>query len=134
MRRDRTRPPSDHTKVSGALDISDGMFVVRAFFTLADGSRFSGYLTPPTHGNDGLGTLQPMIVTQQGQVGFWCGVVAPDSARLTQCYNTLGRVAAQVFPVQFESDVDLTSGKVAGSIPGFLVLEDFQTQKTRIVI
>ncbi len=33
--------------ISGALDPSDGMFVVRAIFTLADGSRLQGCLTPP---------------------------------------------------------------------------------------
>jgi hypothetical protein len=32
--------------VSGALDRSDGMFVVRARFTLADGTQMLGY--PPT--------------------------------------------------------------------------------------
>ena len=118
---------------SGALDASDGMFVVRAFFNLADGSRFLGYLTPPVQCNDGLGTLQPVIVTRKGQVGFWCGIRAPDSARLSHFYQSLEREAARVFPVQFESEVDLIGGKVAGSIPGFLVLEDFRTQKTRTV-
>jgi hypothetical protein len=120
-------------EVSGALDVSDGMFIVRVFFTLADGSRLLGYLTPPVQGDGGLGTLQPIIVTEQGQVGFSCGMAVPDSARLARLYALLGRDAGRVFPVQFESEVDLTSGKVTGSIPGFVVLEDFRTQKTRTV-
>ena len=118
---------------SGVLDTSDGMFIVRAFFILADGSRFLGYLTPPVQGDEGLGTLQPIIVTQQGQVGFWRGVVAPDSARLSHFYGLLGKDASQVFPIRYESEVDLSGGKITGSIPGFLVLEDFRTQKTRIL-
>lgn len=118
---------------SGKLDAADGMFVVRASFALADGSRFMGYLTPPVQGDDGLGTLQPIIVTEQGQVGFWCGVIEPDAARLSHFYQLLGRDASQVFPVRFESEVDLVSGNVAGRVPGFLVLEDFRTQKTRTV-
>jgi hypothetical protein len=107
------------------------MFVVRAVFTLADGSRLQGYLTPPVQGDSGIGTLQPIVVTEQGQVGFWCGIIVPDSVHLTSCYELLGRDAGRVFPIRFESAVDLVGGKVAGSVLGFLVLEDFQTQRTR---
>ena len=120
-------------ELSSVLDPSDGMFVVRAVFTLADGSSLQGYLTPPVQGESDIGTLQPIVVTERGQVGFWCGMAVPDSARLARLYALLGRDAGRVFPVRFESEVDLTSGKVAGSIPGFLVLEDLLTQKTRIV-
>src|SRR2546426_6168227 len=61
-------------EVSQALDPSHGMFVVRASFTFADGSKMDGYLTPPVQGNDTPGTLQPVIVTTAGQVGLWCGI------------------------------------------------------------
>jgi hypothetical protein len=117
----------------GVLDPSDGMFVVRTIFTLADGSSMQGYLTPSVQGESSIGTLQPIVVTERGQVGFWCGVAAPDSARLAHFYELLGKNAERVFPVQFKSEVDLVGGKVVGSVPGFLVLEDFRTQKTRTV-
>jgi len=39
-----------------------------------------------------------------------------------------------VFPVHFASDVELVGGPVTGSVGGFLVLEDFQTRRTRTVI
>ena len=32
------------------LDPADGMFVVRAVFELADGTKLTGYLTPPVQG------------------------------------------------------------------------------------
>jgi len=119
---------------SGPLDPADRMFVVRAVFTLADGSKMPGYFTPPGRGDSSIGTLQPIIVTGRGQVRLWCGKAAPDSKRLAQSYELLGKDAAQVFPIQFESNVELAGGPVRGSVPGFLVMEDFQTRRTRTVL
>jgi len=118
---------------SGPLDPADRMFVVRAVFTLADGSKMQGYFTPPVRGHDTLGTLQPIIVTERGQVRFWCGTAAPGPERLAHCYELLGKDAKRVFPLRFESDVELVGGPAKGSVPGFLVLEDFQTRRTRTV-
>jgi hypothetical protein len=118
----------------GALDASAGMFIVRARLTLADGTRMIGYLTPPVQGDSGLGKLQPAVAGPAGQVSFWCGVIAPEPAVLAQCYRRLGRRSGpQVFPVRFESDVALVGGPVSGEVPGFLVLEDFKTGRTRVV-
>jgi hypothetical protein len=119
---------------SSPLDPADRMFVVRAIFTLADDSRMQGYCTPPLRGDDNIGILQPIIVTYRGQVRFWCGTAAPDAKRLAHSYELLGKDASCVFPVQFESDVKLVGGPVRGSVPGFLVLEDFQTRKTKTVV
>jgi hypothetical protein len=117
----------------GPLDPAERMFVVRAVFTLADGTKMKGYLTPPAKGREGIGSLQPIIVTARGQVRFWCGTAAPDSKRLAQSYALLGKNAQRVFPLRFESDVPLIAGPVRGSVPGFLVMEDFQTRRTRTV-
>lgn len=119
---------------SEPLDPADRMFVVRAVFTLADGSMMRGYLTPPGRGDAGLGALQPIIVTDRGQVRFWCGTAAPSPTRLARSYELLGKEAKQIFPLQFESEVELAGGPVMGSVPGFLVMEDFQTRKARTVI
>jgi hypothetical protein len=118
----------------GPLDPTDRMFVVRAGFTMADGAKMQGYLTPPGRDDANLGTLQPIIVTDRGQVRFWCGTAAPGSKRLAHSYELLGKEARQVFPVRFESEVELAGGPVRGSVPGFLVLEDFQTRRTRTVV
>ena len=119
---------------SGPLDPAERMFVVRTVFTLADGSRMQGYCSPPLRDDDSIGILQPIIITNRGQVRFWCGTAAPDSKRLTRSYEWLGKNARCVFPMQFESEVELVGNPVRGSVPGFLVLEDFQTRKTRIVV
>src|SRR6476660_6529483 len=42
---------------SGPLDPADHMFVIRAVFTLADGSRMQGYITPPVRDDASIGTL-----------------------------------------------------------------------------
>jgi hypothetical protein len=108
---------------AGPLDPADRMFVVRTAFTLADGSRMHGYLTPPVRGDDGPGTLQPVIVTSRGQVRLWCGTAEADTRRLARSYDLLGKEAARV-----------VGGPVRGIVPGFLVLEDFQTRKARTVV
>jgi hypothetical protein len=120
--------------VSGPLDPTDRMFVVRTAFTLADGSRIKGYITPPVRGREGVDTMQPVAVMAKGQVRFWCGTFTPDPKRLAHSYNLLGKEAARVFPLRFESEVQLKAGPARGSIPGFLVLEDFQTRKSRTVM
>jgi hypothetical protein len=118
----------------GPLDPAKGMFVVRAIFTLADGTQMRGYLTPPSRDDASMGRLQPIIVTERGQVRFWCGTATPGPNRLAQNYELLGKNAERVFPVRFESDVELLGGIARGSVAGFLVLTDFQTRKTTTVI
>jgi hypothetical protein len=120
-------------EISGALDPSDGMFIVRAAFTLADGSKMRGYLTPGVQGDESLGALQPVIITELGQVFFWYGMLSPGAQSLAQSYEMHGRDAAEVFPVQAASDVELVSAPICATIPGFMVLKDFRTGETRIV-
>lgn len=121
-------------EISGALDASRGSFVVRATFTLADGTPMNGCMMTPSSSGDGLSTLQPVIITERGQVLFWHGAIAPNARRLAECYEKLGRDAARVFPVQVVSDVEMVGGPVRATIPGFLVLEDWKTEKTKTVI
>jgi hypothetical protein len=116
------------------LDPSDGMFIVRAKLTLFDGTSFKGYLTPPVQGEEGLSTYQPAVVVSDGQVSFWCGMLVPPPDQIAKYYSLLGKSSSrQVFPMRFESDVSLVGGPIAGDIPGFLVLEDFKTMRTRVV-
>jgi hypothetical protein len=121
-------------ELHGPLDPSDGMFIVRARLTLADGTGVIGYLTPPVQGDSSLGTLQHAAVTGAGQVSFWCGILAPEPTYIAESYARLGKsAAAQVFPLRFESDVALIGGSISGELPGFMVLKDFKTMRTRVV-
>jgi hypothetical protein len=111
------------------LDASEGRYLVRAKFSLADGTRHIGYLTPG-HASDDLGSVQPLLITPQGQVNFWMGAVHGDTAPL---YQKLGRTAAQTFPITFKSDVPLLDGVIFGSIPGFLRLADWKTGRVDVI-
>jgi hypothetical protein len=97
--------------------------------TLSAGSKMPGYLFPPVHGDDSLGTLQPIIVAAHRQVEFWCGVRSPSPDELSQKYRALGRGASHVFPLWFASEVELVGGPIRGSLAGFMFLEDMNTKK-----
>jgi hypothetical protein len=118
---------------TGALDPAAGMFIVRASFLLADGTRMSGYLTPGVAGDRGLGTVQPVIVGETGQVGFWMGTIRPQRSDLEKWYRELGKSAGQLFPLEFRSEVTLVGGPVVGSVPGFLVLKDIHGKQVDVL-
>jgi hypothetical protein len=121
-------------KLQGPLDPSDGMFIVRARMTLADGTQLPGYLTPPVQTDSSLGTLQPAALADGGQVSFWCGMLEPKLTDIAKSYACLGKSSAvQVFPLHFESDVELIGGSISGELTGFVVLEDFESMSTRVV-
>jgi hypothetical protein len=109
--------------VAGPVDPANGMVVVRARFTLADGTSMAGYVTPQRPYADDLGTIQPQIITQQGQVPFWCGAFKPTTETLVQNYRRLDRTAEKVFPVHFASEVEIVGGPVTGILNGFLYME-----------
>jgi hypothetical protein len=120
--------------LDGQLDPSAGMFIARARFRLADGSQLQGYLTPPVQGDDSLGTLQPVIVTAEGQVLFWWGSILPTAMEVSKSYARLGTTShTDVFPIQFSSDVPILGGPIEGELPGFLHLEDWKTGRTKVV-
>jgi hypothetical protein len=102
------------------LNPNDEMFVVLAEFTLADGTRMQGYFTPPVQGAGGISTFQPIIITEQGQVGFWYGIRKPDAETISEDYHLLDKTASQVFPVMFRSMVEIRDGSVEGTLDGFL--------------
>jgi hypothetical protein len=118
----------------GALDPAAGMFIVSASFRLSDGSQMKGYLTPPGPNEDGLRTIQPIIVTTLGQVMFWRGMFMPTPEELDADYRRLGKSSSsQVFPIHFASDVPLLKGPIQGELIGFLFVEDITATVVRVV-
>jgi len=110
------------------LDAQAGMFVVRAKFVLADGTKRSGYLTPPSDGDPSIAAVQPVIVTNANQVMFWFGVLTPTRERMQEAYDVLGRRSDEVFPIKYESDVALQTGSVSGTLVGFMRFRSFHDQ------
>jgi hypothetical protein len=110
------------------------MFIVRASMTLAYGTRLIGYVTPSAAGGADLSSCQPAVVVTDDQVSFWRGMLALRPDELSNSYALLGKASpGQVFPIKFESDVPIAGGPVVGEVPGFLILEDFKTMRTRVV-
>jgi len=117
-------------QMQGPINPSVGMFVVRAAFSLADGSKLNGYLTPGVQGDYSISTVQPIIITDAGQVGFWCGCAVPDRATVAKSYGALGKQGpTAVFPLRFESQVELLDGCVRGVLTGFMYYSDWQSEE-----
>ena len=100
----------------------EGMLVVRATLTLANGTRFPGYVyyVPDDGQRYGrLADLQPQAITPLGQVMFWYGALMPTKEILDDAYRKLGADAKGVFPVRYASEVPLATGTIEGEIAGF---------------
>ena len=111
----------------------DGTLLVKACFTLADGTTMYGCLTPPFGEFSGMGTIQPQIITPEGPVSFWFGVFKPTDEDLEQCYKRLARTAERIFPLRFQSEVEIVGSPVNGELDGFLYVE-MKTEKIHEII
>lgn len=123
VKKDRTKPRCAPQSVAGPVDPAEGMVIVKARFTLADGTSMAGYLTPPSPDFGGLSTIQPQIITLRGQVPFWCGAFMATSEVLAENYARLERTADRVFPLRFTSEIEIVGGPVVGVLNGFLYRE-----------
>jgi hypothetical protein len=120
--------------VSGPIDPDDGQYLVRANFKLANGARMKGWISTPYDREFDLGDVQPVVVTPAGQVSFWCSVIERKASDIAADYKCLGAATAhEVFPMQFESDVELVGGPISGEIPGFVVFVEVGSMHTRVV-
>jgi|GEM_PF-706097 len=125
----------------GPVDPANGMCIVKAEFALNDGTIFTGFLTPPVpgmpsifhfEGDDGSSQIQPSIVTDNGHVMFWYGLLKPSSEGLAQSYKILGKMTpTEVFPIRYRSIVDLATSPVEGEIKGFMHVEKVKSRFLR---
>ena len=103
-------------------DASEGMMLARADFTLADGTRLTGFLTPAVEEDPigPLGIMQPQLFLPDGMLGgFWEGRIARDAAAHEAFYRALGKTAADVFPVRCAVQPGLATGVTACVLEGF---------------
>jgi len=96
-----------------------GGLVVRAAFTLADGTNLRGYLSPQPVSLSQPGWIQPVVICEAGQVNFWYGIRRPTQNQMMDELAKLAKQAAEVFPLRYRSDVELVSGPISGIIRGF---------------
>lgn len=74
--------------------------------------------------------LFPVILTEKGPVIFWYGTDKPNDQEIIENYSLLGKKPEEVFPITFQSDVDIINGVSEGVLDGFLYcveneVEDF---------
>ena len=117
----------------GPVDPANGMCIIKAEFALRDGTIFTGFLTPPLpnmpsifrfEGDDGSSQTQPSIVTDNGHVMFWYGLLKPNSEGIAENYKILGgKTSTEVFPKRYRSVVNVATSPVQGEIRGFMYVE-----------
>jgi len=107
-------------------DPDKGIFLVRAELTLADGTRFPGFITPQKDGKPPyLGTLQPCLFAQSGKLhGFWGGIRKFSREECDHVYADLGKDASKIFPIRFAVEKGFTNGHTSGEIPGFCSIKN----------
>lgn len=108
--------------LDAGVDPDEGLFVVRAEFTAADGSIFDGFVTPDLNGD--LGGIQPSVVTSEGHVSFWFGMVEPELQAIERSYSMLGVERSELFPMTFRTAVPVSGAPMEGKVPGFLYLDE----------
>ena len=116
----RTKQRSGPGREALPFDPGEGLNIVRSNFWLADGTHAIGYLTAQVPIFSEIGDIRPTIVTSRSQVWFWFGVQKPDPEQVREAYELLGKDRSQVFPVRYESAIEITTGPVSGVIEGFL--------------
>jgi hypothetical protein len=105
-------------------DPSEGLLVAEAEFVSADGTRFSGYVTPQ-HEPD-ISLIQPTIITAKSQVVFWLGAFPPES--LEDSYAALGKTASELFPTRYRCTVQTVGAPLQGELHGFMHLESLDSE------
>lgn len=104
------------------VEPSEGLLLVAAMFTFADGENREGFVTPLSRAHPDnlamLGQMQPFVFLSTGRPhGFWHGMF-PRHARREEFFAALGR-RERVFPIAFEMKAGLATGVGSGVIAGF---------------
>ena len=111
---------------TGALPVGpeEGMLLVQATFTFADGTRIPGFITPQ-HENEplDLGIIQPQMFSSAGRHDFWDGMFQRPPELSAAFYRVFNKTEGQIYPITFAASPGLASGRVAGKIEGFYVAE-----------
>jgi ankyrin repeat protein len=98
---------------------SQRAFFVRTAFTLADKTKLIGWTmicVPPYD----INSLNPTLLTDQGPVDLTKVARQPKQKDVDEAFRRVGKPAAKVFPLKFETDVPVPGGPVNGEMNGFL--------------
>jgi hypothetical protein len=112
-------------------DPGEGLFIVRAEFAAADGTRFHGFVSP--HEERHVAGAQPTIVMDKAHVPFWFGIVPPTPARLDASYRALSKTPEALFPLRYRALVEHAGTELEGEINGFMHYEPGDTDKITLL-
>lgn len=102
--------------VSKICDL-DGSQIAKTEFTFGDGKKAFGYVYASSE--ETIPAIQPVVLTPQGQVMFWYGIVPPDEKRLAESLERLRSVSERPFPVRYSCMVPTDDIPLDGDIHGF---------------
>ena len=113
------------------VEPAEGLFIVRAEFAAADGTRFDGFVSP--HEERHVAHAHPTIVTDKAHVPFWSGIVRPTQAHLDASYSALGKAPEELFPLRYRAVVEHAGSELEGEINGFMHYESRHTQRITLL-
>jgi hypothetical protein len=99
-------------------DPADGLFVVKSEFITAHGKKFFGFCTPSFEFK--FDEIQPCILTDNGIIPFWSGLLEPTRHLIDELYKQLNENKETLFPIKFKSLVPTKGVKLMGQIDGFM--------------
>jgi hypothetical protein len=125
------------------LDLSDAYFIVRASFILADGTSYKGYMKPQSvdriNVSDFMSViipydLSPIIVLGKEHIHFQYGPKKPKAEEMQKVYDLFAKRPYDIFPINFFSDVEVSSSIHEGKLDGFMYfdqnIDDFAHTKS----
>ncbi len=123
---DQTVLPLDTSAATGdgAVEFPAGRFLLRAVFTLADGSPVTGHLTYAPDDGGGLREREPTLCTPHGQIPLWHGVLVPADDDVAAWLSWLGRPRGAVFPLTWRAAIHPPADDLGGAAAGFVVYVD----------
>jgi hypothetical protein len=112
--------------LSNSIDPAEAYLLVRATFSLSNGSRCKGFIKPFSQYTKRLSPpifpydLNPVIITDKGQIRFCYGTNKPKKSSFEKNYRWLGAGPEFVFPIEITCDVDVKNSITSGILDGFL--------------
>jgi hypothetical protein len=110
---------------AGPVPVPPGSsLLVRADFVAADGSRFTGFLTP-SDSTWPYATNHPHLFAGPFTIGFWEGVVPGVAKFRARLYDVTGKSAEELFPFRATTSPGLLEPAVEDLVEGFYSIERF---------
>ncbi len=112
--------PTNKTELT---DEAPGACVVAARVSFADGSSGEGYLYNCQEPD--IGCVQPNLLADASQVNFWMGwlrFISDPSKQVQAAYERIGKTKNAVFPLSFQSTVNVKGQPLTVTLSGFMAL------------